>query len=115
MVDRKEIHCKNRHHSAGGGGKKSGGYEIDLSLPLPGAPGTLGDDNTISRNGMVGKAVEAGQDAVDHLEGEGNDTGHAQEEQLEEDGVVKHYLENSLAAAVEVRLSRFDRLYTPSG
>ncbi|GAA5877946.1 hypothetical protein JCM16303_002788 [Sporobolomyces ruberrimus] len=101
VVDRKEIHHKNRHHSGGGGGKKSGGYEIDLSLPLPGAPGTLGEDNTISRNGMVGRAVEAGQDAVDHLEGEGNDTGHAQEEQLEEDGVVKHYLENSLAAAVE--------------
>jgi len=83
-----------------GGGKK-GGHEIDLSLPLPGAPGTIGEENTISRNGMVGKAVEAGQEAVDHLEGE-NEESNEQEEQLEEDEVVKQYLEKSLEASLKV-------------
>ncbi|GAA5903329.1 uncharacterized protein JCM6883_002763 [Sporobolomyces salmoneus] len=95
-VDRKSIHLQNK--AGGGGGKK--GIDIDLSLPLPGAPGTLGEENTISRNGMVGRAVEAGQDAVDHLEGE-NEESNDQEEQLEEDEVVKKYLERSLEAALE--------------
>ncbi|GAA5964177.1 hypothetical protein JCM3765_005368 [Sporobolomyces pararoseus] len=97
-VNRKEIHLQNKHATAGGG--KKGGNEIDLSLPLPGAPGTLGEENTISRNGMVGRAVEAGQEAVDHLEGE-NEESNEQEEQLEEDEVVKKYLETSLQASLD--------------
>ena len=81
-------------------GKKGGGDTTDFSLPLPGAPGTLGESDGISRDGMVGKVVEAGQEAMDNIEGEEDPA--LIEEQMHKDEIVKKYLEGTLKASLEV-------------
>ncbi|GAA5930718.1 uncharacterized protein JCM15063_002439 [Sporobolomyces koalae] len=122
-IDRRLVHEKARGSKVAGGGggttmaesrRGSQGVQGDLSstLPLPGAPGTMGDEMGISRNGIVGKAVEAGQEAVDHLN-ESPEDAEFVDEQITEDDVIRQYLERSLQRSLQF-WSEIDNSYDPS-
>jgi len=90
-------------------GKKGAGDTTDFNLPLPGAPGTMGESDMIDRNGVLGKAVETGQEVMDNIEDQEDPA--LLEEQMEKDEVVKKYLEGTLKAAADVRFCPVSSLF----